>query len=828
MTTSIASSRSGGENRELERQLNVLREENQDLQQKHDALLRKSLSLEAWNDSLSNELEITQEEASRYKQYYGKWEVAQKELDESKVRFGDLQSQFNILETEKNAMEANHKRRSEGTKHALQQMHKEIQQLYSTIKILKGELAMFRGDGKYKASGSKRSSNPKVFAQELDKENRQGEVPHDAPLGHEKRKYSDAFNEPDGKTEGVKIGRHASPLTDLDAQFGPGDSARLPLSQSSAHNSPISSRTNRKRNARGDTEQPSPFHDRKDVQTRVLAEETQSASQNQETEETVPLDFEDVKAESEDTLHRPEPKPKRKPIVNLHDKTTSRPLVSPETETVPLLHGKANPDGNYPESKPLYRDYVLNLHDKTTLNPLVSPETESALFFQGPRVKLETADRDQLIEGSKARQNSLEYIQSNATKRGRQSANESERPKSNRTLRSRTTNDWVPSKTERSLVKHETPVAAIKRNVKQETPLRSEGPSRSATLATGTKPLLPIRGWKGGKKSARAFVRRDSFEDDDGFGDHASIQGSTVTRTREAPMHVDNAAGGHPRKSAIPGYMSTEITRNRTSIPENATPGRSTTGVRSSPAPESVNVKKVDSNRAYERSATTGLRDRNRNVGPGMASWRATPALSVDGKKEERQSLMPSRLRREGKDTECDAANDDVDAGGDDGTFRKERAGQERYEINPDRNHGLTYAYQNVERRKEERKKMTGHGCIECENYYNAVGEMPVPKRGPIWRSPSPESKRRDSRRQAAGKCPHGRDMDDDDDASGDDGMDGAGQEAKQRHMNQISRHRDDEVEEINEQAEQQRQAKRAEMKREAEKKDGKYRRVGG
>lgn len=40
----------------------------------------------------------------------------------------------------------------------------------------------------------------------------------------------------------------------------------------------------------------------------------------------------------------------------------------------------------------------------------------------------------------------------------------------------------------------------------------------------------------------------------------------------------------------------------------------------------------------------------------------------------------------------------------------------EKYEINPDRNHGLSYAYHQVERRKEERKKLTGHGCIECEN----------------------------------------------------------------------------------------------------------------
>jgi hypothetical protein len=65
---------------------------------------------------------------------------------------------------------------------------------------------------------------------------------------------------------------------------------------------------------------------------------------------------------------------------------------------------------------------------------------------------------------------------------------------------------------------------------------------------------------------------------------------------------------------------------------------------------------------------------------------------------------------------------------------------------------------------------------------------MPVPKRGPVWRSPSPESKRRESRR--AGKCPHGKDVGDNGDDGGDDEMED--DDAKQRLMNQISRHRDD------------------------------------
>lgn len=52
------------------------------------------------------------------------------------------------------------------------------------------------------------------------------------------------------------------------------------------------------------------------------------------------------------------------------------------------------------------------------------------------------------------------------------------------------------------------------------------------------------------------------------------------------------------------------------------------------------------------------------------------------------------------------------------------RRKQEEFEINPERNHGLNYAYQNVERRKEERKKMMGHGCIECENVRLPAGNL--------------------------------------------------------------------------------------------------------
>jgi hypothetical protein len=60
---------------------------------------------------------------------------------------------------------------------------------------------------------------------------------------------------------------------------------------------------------------------------------------------------------------------------------------------------------------------------------------------------------------------------------------------------------------------------------------------------------------------------------------------------------------------------------------------------------------------------------------------------------------------------------------------------------------------------------------------------MPVVNRAPIWRDPSPESKRR-------GKCPHGRPVGGD--ASDDEEDAESKSEVKQKLKNQISRHRDD------------------------------------
>ncbi|KAJ9120845.1 hypothetical protein QFC22_002779 [Naganishia vaughanmartiniae] len=832
----------------------------QDLRQRYDALLPKYKSADEERQAVTTELEMTRIDASDHKQYYGRWQATQAELDDLKKRM--------------EALLADEERSSERSMKAFEAMHQQTVKDKETIRAQKAELELLKGNKGSKASRLDRFGDIKASARVVNKENRleEGGIA-EATRTAEKRKFDDVFNDPIDVSAVVNVAKNTSPLTDLEAQVGPGDAKRYPLSQTSAHNSPASKRM-RKANPRN-AEDTALLHSHRDVTSRILAQESQSASQDKETEETVPLDFGD---ETEPTEGSHRPQPIRRPVINLHDKTISRPLVSPETETEPLIIAKASPDKHIPAKKAFARGFAPNLHDQTTSRLLVSPETETEGYFNRLPGKSETPAEEGDVNDQKPRPEELDHMQSDAAKLGKGSAADSKRPNSDRTLRSSQKTGPSPIKTEPRSVKHETPVATLKRRVKQETPLRSEGPSRSATPGTSTKdrPLLPIPGWKGGNKSARAFVRKDSFEDDD-FGEQASNRGNTLSRKRELstqsntpvrrmdsadPSDRSRTTAQKAKHSAIPGYMSTEMKRSRTT--GDTTPARGSTNVRSSPAPERVDVK-MHLDPVHERSATTPFRDRDWNV--GLAPSGPSPSLTSEGKKHERK-VSTSRLR-EGNDPELGVLWD-AGEGGNARPSTSKNAEGERYEINPDRNHGLTYAYQNVERRKEERKKMAGHGCIECENYYNAVGDMPVPKRGPVWRSPSPESKRQESRR--AGKCPHGKDVDGDFD-TGDDEMEG--EEAKQRHMNQISRHRDDwkgpttppkfwqvtfffpehgrriilihigwlpflsryrdirfpntqDVKEINEQAELQRQAKRAEMKREAEKKDGKYRRVGG
>ncbi|GHJ84195.1 hypothetical protein NliqN6_0597 [Naganishia liquefaciens] len=541
--------------------------------------------------------------------------------------------------------------------------------------------------------------------------------------------------------------------------------SRHPLSDSSHHNTPTSRKTRKRTNAStSNAESPLstvPIRAGPVSQSsRVLAVSSQSESMGQQTA-IVPLNIDRQNSLRDEQEHQ-------NFAINLHDKTRSRPLVTPDSESEPEIHR---------------RSAVLALGDesKDQAEPIVKVEEGISSSITNQVSKTILADQN--FRGGVHERKTI-------------------------------ANDPPAS------VKREVPVPKSDGTIKEETPMRNDTASRVTTPATrfiDKRKLLPIPGWKGGR-SSRALTRRDSFEDDDGFSHRTPLVKQETIRS--TPIHSQTAAtrraiekpvpAHKPARAVkhvgIPAHMTTEMTRSRT---EGKTAERAPSlrgcgsgdGIRSDPvgAPEG-----------------TPLAVRNRNVRKGSE---ARASEGTGGGKASRHGKQPEQGWESRNPLAAVKGNTSV---------------QEEFEINPERNHGLNYAYQTVERRKEERKKMMGHGCIECENYYNAVGEMPVVSRAPVWRSPSPGSDTRAGGSTTAGKCPHGRTV-------------GAGEaeDAKQGLKNKISRHREDwtapstppmywnigfpstqDVEEINALAEEQRESKRAEMRREAEKKDGRYRRV--
>ncbi|RXW22413.1 hypothetical protein EST38_g3440 [Candolleomyces aberdarensis] len=142
-----------------------------------------------------------------------------------------------------------------------------------------------------------------------------------------------------------------------------------------------------------------------------------------------------------------------------------------------------------------------------------------------------------------------------------------------------------------------------------------------------------------------------------------------------------------------------------------------------------------------------------------------------------------------------------------------------RFVIDPGKNGGLDYQYDEVVRGKESRKRMEAGTCECCKDYYEAVGPLPSRLQPPLWRSPSTTPTK---------QCQHhwsaGRQMD------------------IESHKKAISRHRHNweraktppaywnigfpstqEVGEINEKAERMHQEKVLEIEKEAASGVGKY-----
>jgi len=58
------------------------------------------------------------------------------------------------------------------------------------------------------------------------------------------------------------------------------------------------------------------------------------------------------------------------------------------------------------------------------------------------------------------------------------------------------------------------------------------------------------------------------------------------------------------------------------------------------------------------------------------------------------------------------------------------------YAIDPERNGGLDYQFDEVVRTRDDRRKMDAGDCECCREYYEAVGPLPKRLQQPLWRSP--------------------------------------------------------------------------------------------
>ncbi|ORY33395.1 DNA repair protein endonuclease SAE2/CtIP C-terminus-domain-containing protein [Naematelia encephala] len=134
----------------------------------------------------------------------------------------------------------------------------------------------------------------------------------------------------------------------------------------------------------------------------------------------------------------------------------------------------------------------------------------------------------------------------------------------------------------------------------------------------------------------------------------------------------------------------------------------------------------------------------------------------------------------------------------------------DEYEIDPLQNEGEKHQFHDVKRRKADRKQMHGGDCECCRGYYEAIGPIPRYNQPPVWKEASEPDK--------------------------------AKEDELQEHQNQVSRHRDtwqkpptppgywhigfpttQDVVEQNRKADEMIAEKEAQVKKDAARKDGKW-----
>lgn len=347
--------------------------------------------------------------------------------------------------------------------------------------------------------------------------------------------------------------------------------------------------------------------------SRVLAKETQSDDEDQETQETIPLDFDDV---ADQPMQAIQPSTRSSHI------SISKPPVISKSETKPLRFTQTTTHNANRDLNPTPRK--INLHDKRKVVPLVSPDTETAPMAVDTDIAPETT-----ADGQSGRATTIakgDVVKDKQSDRAEKVTLTTETPirKSNRNEQPKIKREPSPAKNQPTSVKREAESVKAEQGVKYETPFSSRVGSRSTTPATGSvdkRKLLPIPGWKGGR-SSRALAKRDSFEDDDGPGYQSSLRTSTVKQMRDISTSTLRT-GGHeesplqakkytrPAKhGAIPAHMATEMIRSRTTgSPARDSPDRSTraAGIKNT----------IHSDPVQHRSEMTPFANRDRNVRRG-------------------------------------------------------------------------------------------------------------------------------------------------------------------------------------------------------------------
>lgn len=374
--------------------------------------------------------------------------------------------------------------------------------------------------------------------------------------------------------------------------------------------------------------------------SRVLANETQSDDEDQGTQETIPLDFDDVADEPMQAIQS---------STRPSHISTSKPPVIPKSEKKPSRSTETTTHNANRDMNPTPRK--INLHDKTNFVPLVSPDTETAPMAVEPDIASGvTADRHPGRAAIAAKGDAATDKQSG---RAEKVILTTETPirKSDRNEQPKIKREPSPAKNQPTSVKREAESVKAEKGIKYETPLNSRVSSRSTTPATGSvdkRKLLPIPGWKGGR-SSRALAKKDSFEDDDGPGYQSSLRTSTVKQMRDMSTSTLKT-GGHedsplqakkytrPAKhGAIPAHMATEMTRSRTtgSVGRDS-PDRSTRAA-------SIN-EMIHSDQVQHRSGMTPLADRDRNV------RRESPASSSKDIDVKSRSMAGVKVEEKGVD----------------------------------------------------------------------------------------------------------------------------------------------------------------------------------